>query len=55
MGLLAAGPAIGRESRSPVLVSADDAREGVVELGELRILDVINEAPPRSPDPGAKR
>jgi hypothetical protein len=53
--LLAAGPAIGRESRSPVLVSADDAREGVVELGELRILDVINEAPPHSPDPGAKR
>lgn len=46
--LVAAGNAIGRESNSPVLVSADTAREGAVRLGELHILDVINDPPATS-------
>ncbi len=41
--LVAAGTAIGRESNAPVLVNADDARAGNIRLGELQILDVINE------------
>jgi hypothetical protein len=43
--LIAAGTAIGRESKSPVLRSADDVLEGRVELGELKFLDVISEPP----------
>lgn len=52
--LVAAGNAIGRESNSPVLVSADTAREGAVKLGELQILDVMSE-PPRPSNPEVKR
>ena len=51
--LLTAGPAIGRESKTPTLLDADDVREGRVNLGELKILDVIG-VPHRSPEPGAK-
>ncbi len=52
--LVAAGNSIGRESKSPVLANADTARGGDVRLGELRILDVIND-PPHSPDSPSKR
>jgi hypothetical protein len=41
--LLAAGTAIGRESKSPILADADSVREGRIKLGELQILDVIND------------
>ena len=51
--LVAAGSAIGRESQSPVLVDADTARTGAVKLGELKILDVIND-PPHAKDTEAK-
>jgi hypothetical protein len=51
--LVAAGNAIGRESKSPVLVDADTARQGAVRLGELQILDVIND-PPHDSDSNAK-
>lgn len=42
--LVAAGTAIGREADSPVLVSADDARKGRVEFGELEVIG--QEVPP---------
>jgi len=51
--LVAAGSAIGRESQSPVLVDADTARAGAVKLGELKILDVIDD-PPHAKDTEAK-
>ena len=35
----AAGPAIGRPSEKPVMLDADAAREGTVNLGELKFLD----------------
>ena len=52
--MVAASNAIGRESKSPVLVDADTAREGAVKLGELQILDVISD-PPRDPDSRANQ
>jgi hypothetical protein len=48
--MLAAGPTIGRETDSPVLRDADDAREGRVELGELEVIGYEDEPAP----PGAK-
>jgi hypothetical protein len=50
--LLAAGPAIGRESGKPVLVDADNVRQGHVTLGELQVLDVL-ETP--ADDPGVRK
>lgn len=52
--LIAAGPAIGCESKSPMLLDADNVREGRVNLGELKILDVIGD-PQRTPESGAKK
>lgn len=52
--LLAAGSAIGRESNAPVLLDADIVREGRIKLGELQILDVINDSP-RPTDSAGKR
>lgn len=52
--LLAAGPAIGRESKSPVLRSADNERQGHVKLGELQILGVSPE-PARDTGSDAKK
>lgn len=40
---LAAGPAIGRQSESPVLLDVDEARQGRVELGELEFRGVVEE------------
>ncbi len=40
---VAAGPAIGRESESPMLLDVDDARQGRVELGELEFRGVVEE------------
>lgn len=46
--VLAAGPAIGRESKSPVLLNVDDPRKGHVELGELQSRGFVDEPlPPR--------
>lgn len=39
--LVAAGPAIGRESDKPVLLDVDNVREGHVKLDELKVLDVL--------------
>lgn len=47
--ILAAGPSIGRPTKTPSLHSADRARSGTVRLGELNILDVIS-----GPAPGSK-
>jgi hypothetical protein len=52
--LVAAGPAIGRPADKPVLTSADDARSGSVNLGELKFLDSFD-APSRSPGTGAAK
>jgi hypothetical protein len=43
--LLAAGPTIGRETKIPVLQSADTARRGRVELGEVKALEVVDDPP----------
>jgi hypothetical protein len=40
--VLAAGPAIGRQSDKPVLVDVDSARAGSVNIGELKFLDAFN-------------
>ena len=52
--LVAAGPAIGRESKTPMLLDADSVREGRVNLGELKILDVVGD-PQRNSEPNAKK
>lgn len=41
--ILAAGSAIGRPSKTPLLRDSDAAREGTVNLGELEILGVVDE------------
>ncbi|PTY05732.1 hypothetical protein DB347_15320 [Opitutaceae bacterium EW11] len=43
---LAAGPNIGREMKTPALVSADDVRKGDVKLGELQVIDYYEEPSP---------
>lgn len=52
--LTAAGPAIGRPADQPVMVSADRAREGQVNLGELKFLDFQSELPPLDEAGGEK-
>lgn len=44
--LVAAGPSIGRESDSPVLRNADEARQARVKLGELKVLGYEDPAAP---------
>ncbi len=44
--VVAAGPVIGRPSDQPVLVDADSSREGIVKLGELKVLEYLNGSPP---------
>jgi hypothetical protein len=51
--LIAAAPSIGRESNSPVLASADDARTGKINLGELQILE-MSHGPLRESDATTK-
>ncbi|HWA27491.1 MAG TPA: hypothetical protein VG734_17685 [Lacunisphaera sp.] len=51
--VLAAGPSIGHESDGPVLHDADSARAGRVELGELKILDVVNDPVKPASQPGS--
>lgn len=41
--LTAAGPSIGRESDKSILADADAAREGRVDLGELKALDIVSD------------
>ena len=53
--LVAAGRAIGRPSDKPVLVDADRAREGRVTLGELQILDTVNDLPRPDATDGKKK
>lgn len=43
---LAAGPAIGREMKTPALYSADEARKGDVKFGELKVIDFYDDALP---------
>jgi hypothetical protein len=42
----AAGPAIGRESKSPQLMDSNTALGGHVELGEMEVVGYEDEAPP---------
>lgn len=51
----AAGTAIGRESDSPLLRDADAAREGYINLGELKILEVDGAALPALKDSDGKK
>ena len=44
--LVAAGPVIGRPADAPVLLDADNARRGVVKLGELKFFDTPSGPPP---------
>jgi hypothetical protein len=53
--LVAAGPAIGRESKTPMLLDVDDVREGRVDLGELKVIDFFLGSPERRPEAGAKK
>ena len=53
--LVAAGPAIGHRSDKPVLVDADLAREGRVQLGQLQILDIVNDLPAPNATGGEKK
>jgi hypothetical protein len=48
--MVAAGPSIGRETKSPVLKDADEAREGRVELGELEVIGIEEEPSPPPPE-----
>jgi hypothetical protein len=43
--LVAAGPTIGRETKIPVLQSADTARRGRVEIGTVDVLEVMDTPP----------
>jgi hypothetical protein len=52
--LVAAGPAIGRPADKPVLLDADAARAGSVNLGDLKFLDSFQD-PARGPGIGAKK
>jgi hypothetical protein len=52
--VLAAGSAIGRESKTPVLIDVDDARVGRVELGELEVRGLVEEPSPLNPTDHAK-
>jgi len=51
---LAAGPAIGRPAEKPVLLDADAARKGTVNLGDLKFLDSFVD-PARGPGVGTKK
>ena len=52
--VVAAGPGIGRESKSPQLMNANTATNGHVELGDIEIVG-YEEVPPPEENPGAKR
>ncbi len=52
---LAGGPTIGRETKSPVLNSADNVNKGHVELGELKVIGYEDEPAPPSKASGAKK
>jgi hypothetical protein len=52
--LVAAGPAIGRPADKPVMVDADAARAGSVNLGDLKFIDSFYD-PARGPGIGAKK
>lgn len=41
--LVAAGPSIGRPSDRPIMADADAVREGRVELGELKAVEVVSD------------
>ena len=53
--IAAAGPSIGRETDGPVLSDADNARQGHVDLGELKVVGYEDDPVPRRPEPGAKK
>ena len=54
--LVAAGSAIGRESKTPQLRDADEVRDGHVKLDDLKFLDVVNQPTPApDTDSGAKK
>ncbi len=53
--LVAAGPAIGRPAKEPVLLDADSPREGTVKLNKLKFLEYLNGPPaPEKSDAGKK-
>lgn len=53
--VLAAGPSIGRESDKPLLRDVDHARQGRVELGQLKVLGIEDESGAPAPLSPAKR
>ncbi len=52
--LLAANTTIGRESESPIFRDADEVREGRVELGEFKVLGVVDD-PSHGAESGPKK
>ncbi len=52
--IVAAGPTIGRETTSPVLTDADEARQGHVDLGTLKVVGYEDD-PPAPPRPDSSR
>jgi hypothetical protein len=42
---VAAGPAIGRPANMPVLLDADNPREGTVKLNEFKFLEFLDGSP----------
>jgi hypothetical protein len=53
--IVAAGPAIGRETASPLLRDADKARQGHVDLGQLKVVGYEDDPVPRRPSPDTKK
>lgn len=52
--IYAAGAAIGREHDGPVLLDVDEAREGRVELGELKVRGIVEDEIPPAEDPESR-
>ena len=53
--IVAAGPTIGRQTDGPVLRDADDARQGHVDLGELKVVGYEDDPVPPSRPPETKK
>lgn len=51
--ILAAGPSIGRKADAPVLIDADEVRQGHVEFGAPKVIGYEDKAEPAAPDQAA--
>jgi hypothetical protein len=53
--IVAAGPKIGRETDGPTLRDADEARQGHVDLGQLKVVGYEDDPDSKGSDHGAKK